>query len=195
MYYHLRQTPVMEGLYMTVEPDLGPEVDWLSGCPHEEPIPIPLTIELDDEYGTTLPDIFDDAPLVMKKELVSALREAGVDNIDTYAAVLVDRKRKKTFEGYEAVQVVGRIAAADLGKSVYEDPAGAGHTLVQFQDLVLDGRAIRDALLFRLHESASTIVVAERVKKRLETLPLQYVSLLPVGAKPVPALETEDDEE
>jgi len=193
MYYKLTRTPVMSGLYMTREPNLGPMADWLSGQLHYDSvkIPNPLEIELDSQYGTGMGDYFDDSLPICSDRMLEALRRAGVDNLVAYEAVLLDPGTGERFEGYWALQIVGRIGAADLDKSDAVDPLGVGHTVVQFHDLVIDEKKILDARLFRMHESASTVLVHEGVKLELEKANLDLVSVLPVGERAIPVLESD----
>lgn len=189
MYYKLIQTPVMEGLYMTRSPELGMGVDWLSAIRHTDEVPAPLEVELDPVFGTILPDLLDDSLLLMSDQMVEAIRRAGVDNIDTYDAVLIDRENSRRFENYKVVQIIGRIAAADMGESDVFDPENIGHTVVQFRKLVVDESKITNALMFRLHENISTILIHDRVKQELEQLNLNFVSIVPPDENPAPVTE------
>ena len=145
LYYQLRQTPVMDGLYRAREPDLGRGMSWWKGTRHTKPIPEPLEVELNDTFGTKLPDIFDGSILLMSDAMVAALHKAGADNFDAYKAVLVDHNRKKRFSGYKAVQIIGRVSAVDLSASDVFNPLGIKHTAIQFRKLAVD------------HEKAKTI--------------------------------------
>jgi hypothetical protein len=185
MYFQLRQTPVMGGLYDTINPALGPKINWMSGQPHAAPIPSRLEIRLSDTFGTRLADIFDTGVLVMSSPLVETLKHAGVDNLDTYEAVLVDPNRGLRFTGYQAVQIIGRLSVADMEASEAYDPMGLGQ-MVSFRKLVVDERAARGLLMFRLHESASTILIHEQVRNEIEKSSWQFVTTCPPGEKPVP---------
>ncbi|MGD8592137.1 MAG: hypothetical protein PVF82_04855 [Gammaproteobacteria bacterium] len=189
MYYKLIQTPVMGGLYMTISPKLGRKIRWLSGARHPVPINTPIRIELNDEYGTEIADIFVDNVPLMSINMVEAMRNAGVDNMDVYEVQLVDEKRKLIFDNYVAVQIIGRIAAADMAASDAFDPANIGHSIVQFRELVLDEEKIRDALIFRLHEDPTTILIHQTVKNELEKLDLKYVSMIPPNEHAIPELK------
>ncbi|MFP2930444.1 hypothetical protein ACLESO_35650 [Pyxidicoccus sp. 3LG] len=186
MYYRLRSTPVLEGIYDVWEPDLGGAFSWVSGQPITTPLPNPIEVKLDDSYGTRLPDLFDTTITLMSDTLVAALRRAGVTNIDTYPAVLVDEKRNLRIPGYQAVQVLGRIKAADPEKSVVYDPTGVGRNIVSFDKLVISEAAARGQLMFRLLESATTLIVHERVKAEVDKASLRFVSVHPTDDPPTP---------
>ncbi|WP_205525801.1 hypothetical protein, partial [Pyxidicoccus trucidator] len=107
MYYQLRPTPVLEGVYDVKHPNL--EVRWLSGRPISDALPNPIELELDDRFGTRMADIFIRGILVMSDRLVAALHRAGVTNLQTFPAVLTDSQRGLRLPGFQAVQILGRI--------------------------------------------------------------------------------------
>ena len=180
MYFQMKQTMVMEGLYMTKSPGLPLSVRWISGQRHKTPITEPIRVELDDTYGTELPDFFDDNIVLMSERMIGALRAAGVDNFDVYQVELVDTNRNKVIADYQAVQIIGRLKAADAAASDVFNPMGVSHTLQEFRKLKLDQNAARGLLMFRLYESADTIVVHEAVKAKLDEADLKYVSFVAV---------------
>lgn len=191
-YYKITGTSVLGGVYDAASPRLSESASWISGAAHAFDIPTPLTIDLLDDFGTRLPEIFDSVALVMSDRLVAALRRAGVDNIDTYPAVLVDRKRGVEFQGYQAVQVIGCIRAADMSRSEYFDPIGYGQ-MIDFRRLVIDPDAAGGALMFRLYESAATLIIHESVKAELDKNTWSFVTVCPTEVIPLPLVL--DDEE
>ncbi|MCY1017414.1 imm11 family protein [Pyxidicoccus sp. MSG2] len=184
VYYQLQPTPVLEGVYDVRKPDL--EVRWLSGQSISTPLPNPIEIELDDRFGTRMADIFIRGILVMSDRLVAAIQRAGVTNLQTFPAVLNDAQRGLRLPGFQAVQIVGTIKAADMKKSIAHDPDNIGRDIVGFQKLVIDPKAARGALMFRMLESASTIIVHEKVKQELDKEQWQFVSVHPTDEKPFP---------
>jgi len=68
---------------------------------------------------------------------------------------------------YKVVNVVGVVAGADLGRSVYEASDGVPLIDVSFDSLAIDEKRVAGLLLFRLAESLSAIVVHDRIKKHL----------------------------
>ncbi len=54
----------------------------------------------------------------MLKDLVDALSDAGVDNLETYPVVIKSQLDRPDCDDYLAVNVLGAILAADLEKSV-----------------------------------------------------------------------------
>lgn len=65
-----------------------------------------------DEQGTAvMPPAFVVPALVVRHDVVDALQDAWVDNIDYYSAVLVDRLRDGRFDGYFVANVIGSLAS------------------------------------------------------------------------------------
>jgi len=156
---------------------LGRGVRWISGKRFKKEIETPFEVELDDTYGTKMADLFDSQMFLCSNRLIEGFKKAGIKNLDLYDINLIDKKRKKKFENYKAVQIIGKIAAADMKKSKSHDPMNIGHTIVQFHNLVIDEKKIGKALMFRLAEDCSTILIHEKVKKELEKIPLEWVTI------------------
>lgn len=112
---------------------------------------------------------------IMSDKLIASLQDAGVDNLQTFPAVLKGHYSGIDIPNYKVVNVVGKIAAADMGKSDYIDMGGMGVMAVGFKDLVIDKTKTAGALLFRLVESITDIIIHESVKNHLETCGFNYL--------------------
>jgi hypothetical protein len=116
--------------------------------------------------------MFHGGGLLMTDKLVQALREAGVDNLDTYAAEIVNPRTKETWTNYLAVNIVGAVSAADMAKSatgpMMEDDLSPGLIDVPFEGVVIDEKRAGGMLMFRLAEAINSIVVHDNVKRQLE---------------------------
>ncbi len=144
-------------------------LDWLSGGPLEAALPEPLEFQL-GPYGTDITDFFPPAIPLMSSRMLKALAEAGVDNIESYSAVLLDKDGNVVPEEFRAINIIGRIACADLDASECEyddpdDPIG-----VDFDSLVIDEDRAMGQLFFRLHEAANGIVVHDSIRQAIEKL-------------------------
>jgi hypothetical protein len=139
---------------------------WNRGRRFEQPVSEPLEVILDGD-GLMMP-MFNRGILLFSDELVEAVRDAGVDNIDCYDAVLVDPVGGKRHTNYKAVNIIGMVAAADLAASEFHAPSGRALIDTDFDTLVLDEERANGLLLFRLAESVNAIVVHARVKQHLE---------------------------
>jgi hypothetical protein len=138
-------------------------------------LPEPLEFQLDPARGGNLTDFFPPAIPLMSGRMLQALGRAGVGSIDSYAATLFDRGGVPIAEPFYAVNLIGRIACADLEASDCtvddpDDPVG-----VDFESLVIDERRVGSALMFRLHEAANGIVVHDQVRQVLQPMGLRGI--------------------
>jgi hypothetical protein len=149
------------------------DLDWEAGRRHSALVPQPLRIELDpldpdaEDHGPELPEYFVGEIPLFRDDLLEAMKEAGVDNLDAYDVLITDPDSGKRFTNYKAVNIIGVIAAADMQKSKATVHTGGPVSDVEFDDLVLDEGKPRGALIFRLAEATGTILVHERLKDYL----------------------------
>lgn len=169
-YYVMDCHPRTGDADITEDPDLPAEIDnWMGGSKltRTPPNPLVFIIEADDEG--TMPPFFDDAVPLMLNGMVDALRECGIDNLDTYPAIIRETGSGKDHVDYSAVNIVGTVRAADMVQSVAEEPGMVQDGLINvfFENLVLDDSALHGQLLFRLAESISAIIVHKSVRDHL----------------------------
>ena len=105
------------------------------------------------DYVTSFMPVFSD-------QLVEAFRKAGVNNFQTYKAILKNTNTGESWDKYQVVNILGKIACADLENSVYKVLIG---TAYRFSDLVIDDEKANGALFFRLLESHDKIIVQNDV--------------------------------
>ncbi|MFK8017515.1 MAG: hypothetical protein AB8G17_18980 [Gammaproteobacteria bacterium] len=105
--------------------------------------------------------------LLFREDMLKALGKAGVDNLELYPAELTDPTSGDTFSDYKAVNILGLVACADLGKSDWQAPSGSAIIDVDFDSLVIDENKTRGLTLFRLAECVSAIMVHESVVEQL----------------------------
>ena len=149
-------------------------LDWLSGGPLGVTLPEKLEFQL-SKYGKDLTDFFPPAIPLMSAAMLKALAEAGVDNIESFPATLLDSSGNLIPEEFRAINIIGRVACADLDASECDcddsdDPIG-----VDFDSLVIDEERADGHIFFRLHEAANGIVVHDSVRKALEPLNLRGI--------------------
>jgi hypothetical protein len=149
-------------------------VSWNSGARIDVPVPQPLRMELDPQHPGVLLPMYHKGVLVFSDAMVAALRDAGVDNLELFDAVIDDPFTGRPHTDYKVVNIVGAISAADLGKSKHR---AWGEPLydVDFDGVVIDPRKARGALMFRLAENVAGIVVHRRVKEALERAGIPYL--------------------
>lgn len=143
-------------------------VSWNLGTPITASVPTPIEVRLDaDEPGLLMP-MFDCGILLMRDDLISALHSAGVDNLDLYPCVLLDPATGERHQNYKAVNIIGTVCAADLGKSAYIAPHGSALIDTDFDSLAIDEEKAHGLLFFRLAECVSAKVIHHKVKSVLE---------------------------
>ncbi len=170
MYYMLEEQPLEDLEELAVidrYPDVEEVLSWLTGKKFDIEVREPLEFILDDDSEGRLSDYFNGSPPLMSNRLIAALREAGVDNIDTYPAVLKDGSGGIVSDDYVAINVVGVIRAADMSASVPAPEIPAELMDTSFDSLVIDESKTGGKLLFRLAECVTGIVIHEKVKNHL----------------------------
>lgn len=151
--------------------DIGelPDIDesWEVGERFETKIPTPVRCVLDPSKGTEMPAVFffSQIPLYSDR-LLAALAGAGVDNLETYTAEVVDPRTGTVRKDYKATNIVGKLECVDLKASEY-DPSSE-FPMIEFERIVLNEKKVRRANMFRLAENPMFIIVSEKVKSALE---------------------------
>jgi len=102
---------------------------------------------------------------IVSTQFVEALRSGGVDNIQTFPAIIAGEDGTE-WRGYHAVQIIGLVRCADLEKSDYQVIARAvdesSPPLCVFDELEIDPKEVPDHLkIFRLAEQPSWILINE----------------------------------
>lgn len=150
-------------------PEANPEDpftdDWLFGARFSIELdePVVATIQQRHIAGEVLP-YFDAQPIV-SNEFYQALLEAGVNNLDAYECILQSEDGKIQYKGFKAINIIGLIKAA--GKNT--EYSGDSRLMDAGMDkLDIDENKTGGALMFRLAENVSTVIVHEKVKKHLE---------------------------
>ncbi len=153
-------------------------VNWYAGARFSRAIPQPFRCELDPDVPGELPWLFKGPVPLMHEKMIEALRDAGVDNLDCYDALIVDPEDGSEWTEYKAVNVIGQISAVDLGKSRFDPEQPHRLIAMSFDAVEIDPSRVRGPLLFRLAESVTGIVVHETVRSRLTERgiePLGYI--------------------
>lgn len=156
-------------------PNPGPLDGWLSGHKFKNPPKEPVVVRIRDGYEGREPLPFSTAVNVMSNEFYSALCDAGVDNIDVYDAVLRSRDGTIEHKGFKAFNILGLVRAADLSKTVFNDPPGSRLIDASIQTLEIDPDKAMGFLMFRLAEYVSAVIVHERVKRFIEPMNFPYI--------------------
>jgi hypothetical protein len=143
--------------------------DWGSGTIAQNRPSGPVEIRAVPYNGYTgLPDDYEDSSVpLMSKRLKQVMQSAGVDNIEFLPITLRNTETGQTYE-YFAFNLVGLVSAVDFSKSKIGSHDGDFVGDSQIYDLVIDDSKCRNALMFRLAEKFSTILVHRTVKEAVE---------------------------
>jgi hypothetical protein len=135
--------------------------------------------EGEPEEGTPQPRVYAYYRNVslMHRSMVDALRAAGVDNIQSFPAIITLNDPPTEFRDHMVVNVIGTVSCANLNASESE-PLGE---LNYFLKLVIDPARTNGLRLFRLAEYPPEILVDEQVasvlqKGQFEGLALEAVT-------------------
>jgi hypothetical protein len=150
-------------------PELPRKVSFNLGRRIETELATPLRFAMHPEWGRDMLLFWGSRVPLIRKDLIAAMREAGVDNIDTYDAVIYNPYTKTDVDDYQAVNIIGLVSAADLIASEYTSYGKAVNLDAVFTHIVIDDNAASGALMFRMQESVTTVVVHESVKRHLES--------------------------
>jgi rhodanese-related sulfurtransferase len=169
MYYELldKRSAYPDPAKIGEYPELPDDVSFNMGERIAAPIATPLRFELDPDWGRDIAVFTGSQVPVMRKDLIQALRAAGVDNIDAYDAVIVDPRDQKEVHDYQAVNIVGLVSAANLAASDFESFGETPKVDALFGRPVIDEKRAAGALLFRMQESVMTVMVHDRVKNQI----------------------------
>lgn len=162
---------VGEGQHPIMPIASGPDLqgNWRLGHVITDAVPQPLVYTLNTRYeGNPKPMYYEKAIPVMRDDVLAALRAAGVDNIQTFDAVLVNPDTGERHVNYKAYNIVGLVACADMQASQLMGTSNSTMGDVDFLGLVIDESKTGGALLFRLAESINAVVVHEQVKQAID---------------------------
>ncbi|HTV24725.1 MAG TPA: double-CXXCG motif protein [Polyangiaceae bacterium] len=141
----------------------------MSGEPLHTPPPRPIVLYWDpeDEAGPAQPLYKAGIPMV-RRDVIETLRMAGVDNVETYELEVRSHVTGDVDVSFVAFNIIGVVAAADMGASKIVQDGGPRWIAVPFDSVVIDSKAAHDLPIFRLAENVSAIVIHDRIKRQLE---------------------------
>ncbi|MCU0634527.1 MAG: hypothetical protein MUE41_06610 [Gemmatimonadaceae bacterium] len=145
-----------------------PQGPWFSGQPLSYPVPTPLRYAIDARRKGNVMPYYRCAYPLMRMDLLDAVRDAGVDNLELFDAIVDDPQRTTTHTDFKAVNVLGVAALADLSKTTRHGTRPEALISADIASLTIDEARAADLLMVRLAESVSAVVVDERVKRVVE---------------------------
>jgi len=87
----------------------------------------------------------------MSQKCLDLFEGAGVDNLQTFPAIIKSETDGTVWDNYFAVNVLGLISCADLSKSTYTEIMPGSY---RFRELAIYPEKAKGALLFRLQEDS-----------------------------------------
>ena len=142
---------------------------WIDGNFITFNVPEPILYDLDPKRPGNPKILYDAATIpVMHISLLDALTAVGVDNLQVYDAIIRDLDKGIEYKNYKAFNIVGKISAADMDKSIMMGTSDSVMIDADFDRLVIDESKCQDQLLFRLAENMTAIIVHERIKNEVE---------------------------
>jgi hypothetical protein len=139
-------------------------------------LPWPFTLYPDPDEPLELSDYYKGKNL-MSVRLVDALRAAGVDNLQTFPAVVRNDDSGELIHDFLVVNVIGLVSAADTAASV-TSPLADGRF---FHQLVLDDGRVVGMRMFRLAESRIDLIVDEHVANSIREGGFRDIELEPLN--------------
>jgi hypothetical protein len=166
--YYVMVANHLEGGTMLRKIPMLPGGPWMAGKRLAIRVPEPLQFGLNPNYPGRLLAMYKGSIPLIRDDLLEILRGAGVDNLETFKAVLNDPIEKKDHHNYKAFNIVGVVSCADPVKSINANVND--HTIVDvnYQNLVIDEKKAGGLLFFRLAESVNAIVVHRKIKEAIE---------------------------
>ncbi len=180
IFHFLRQNVFDAGPFIEIvghTPDTA-DLPWVQGTRFDPP-PQPLVLELDPSYGSDFPDFFDTTVPVMSNRLLALLRGLAIDNIDAFPVQLHHPGTGELVTGWQAVNVIGNVDAADLSQSEYRLVLGDPHFTGR---IVIDAARTGGLPLFRLENGPGFLVCTVSVAQAVKAAGLKAVLLQPTEA-------------
>lgn len=149
-------------------------VNWDLGRRHTAEIPVPLRFELTpldldaSDQGPAMPEMFKGHVPLFRDDLLSAMRDAGVDNLDVYDVEILDPDSGEKHTNYKAVNIIGAVSAVDMEASNATVHPGGPVLDVELEGFVVDASRVGELLIFRLAENTGAVMVHEQLADYLD---------------------------
>lgn len=157
------------GSKLLMDPPDGPGgISWTIGQAFDAPPPQPVPITVVRGYEAAPTPEFAVVPPVISHRLWQALQAAGVDNLEVYEGLLVDEDEQPIGETVLLYNLLGLVSAADPGATRHAPENPSRLLDASIDHLEVDSRRARGALMFRLAENTSVVLVHRQVMEALE---------------------------
>jgi len=142
---------------------------------------IVVTLNAESQGRLTDSLLMTGAGRVFSERLVALLFDMGVSNLDTYPCRIVNALTGEVREDFRAVNVIGKIACVDRGKSEFEDFGDGSNRILIWDYLTLDESRIGGNKLFPLGEMPVQLVVHRDIKAAIEAAGFTGMEFVPQG--------------
>lgn len=160
MYFQLKRDKFID--IKIIEPDGLPlELSFISGTVIKTS-PEPMVFTTNATAQDSLPDFAGGSIPVMSQRFLALLVQGGADNLQIFPIIVKSEIDGTTWDGFFAVNILDLIQCADLSASDYTE---IFHGLYDFDVLAIDPAKTNEALLFRLQESPSIIIMHKSIGK------------------------------
>ncbi len=142
------------------------ESPWTTGDTLKPELKRPFVYEVEyySEGNGELLDFYPNSTVpVMSKKLIAALKEAGVDNIQTFDVDINFLRTEKSVQTHQVVNILGNLKSCKTGVTERDFDNGSW-----IKKTGIDENALNGALFFRMIESPKTILMHVSLKKKLE---------------------------
>src|SRR5215208_790718 len=126
---YFRFQPDIYGEYgITDYPDVPTGVSFVAGRVISEALPLPLEFSVSNPANVPPRHLLGGMIPVASAQLVESLHAAGVDNLQTFPAVLRNEEAGLTWTNFLAFNIIGLVDAADMSASEFDTilPGGDG---------------------------------------------------------------------
>jgi hypothetical protein len=148
-------------------PDAVAHLDFMRGASIPAPPPTPWVFDIEAGSGRH-PHLLGGRIPMASDDLLRVLTDAGVDNIQTFPALL-QRRGGAEWRQHSVLNVIGLVDATDLEASTGTVLAegDTGPTRIEFQNLVLSRRKTLGLPIFRLFHDPAQLLVDDRLLRAL----------------------------
>lgn len=160
--YHLQRSIPHDGALVYLESH--EMVRFKTGRTLRDEVTTDVELTLDEELRLGPLPTFFTSPTLIGTERLCEILATSCDNVELYGTVIRDPVTGHENRGYRLVNVIGRVACADMERSTHKQ-LGPGITMID--ELVLDSGRIPDFDIFHLHEDTDYIIVSESIRSRI----------------------------
>ncbi|VAW75994.1 hypothetical protein MNBD_GAMMA12-2661 [hydrothermal vent metagenome] len=162
MFYKLE--PVFNDKTITIDQISHWDYSLTLGEKQPNDMPEPIEYEVDTDIASHyLPTTFLPEP-VFSVQFIQELIACRVNNIQTYEVSIKNPDTNLYIEGYQAVNIIGKVPCANVDVNKYDELNKGQHT---FKKMALKSFSDPDLLIFRLTQYTQLILIHEIIVKQL----------------------------